>query len=169
MNLQYDSYNALRMPLGLLLDSSIYYLLDWMGFFFNISNQSWWVDEERMKETPTEREKEESRARAGGSVAFAFPNLIWWDLLVTINVYSSVVLWAITQTTGHIFKEREWERGCKGCEHKFHWMKLVNMPSLQNHTHSFWQFVWQTVQLTSVAGQWESDRWMICGYVQPDN
>lgn len=26
-----------------------------------------------MKETPTEREKEELRARAGGSVAFAFP------------------------------------------------------------------------------------------------
>lgn len=142
-----------------------------MGFFFINSNQTLWVVKERMKEMPTEREKEELRARAGGSVAFAFPNLIWWDLLVTINVYSSVVLWAVTQTTGHIYKEwgQERERGWKGCEHKFHWMKLVNMPSLQNHTHSLWQFMLRTIQLTSVAGQWESDWWLIYGYVQPDN
>lgn len=139
-----------------------------MGFFFINSNQTLRGVEERMKETPTEREKEELRARAA---AFAFPNLIWWDLLVTINVYSSVVLWAVTQTTGHIYKEwdRERERGWIGCEHKFHWMKLVNMPSLQNHTQSLWQFMLSTIQLTSVASQWDSDWWLICGFVQPDN
>jgi len=47
-----------------------------MEFFFINSNQTLRGVEDRMKETPTEREKEELRARAGGSVAFAFPNLI---------------------------------------------------------------------------------------------